>query len=457
VSLEGAPGTIRADVCIVGAGAAGLTLAHALRGSGLDVLVLESGPVDDPDLWNAGETVGHEYNGLLRGRIRGLGGTTAVWPGQCVRLRPRELAAWPFDLDPFYRRAEELLGIPAGETARDPWELFGEPAPGLDPDRVDTALSVISRRKRLAEVDVGDARVLMGAVATRVERRRVEVRDAGGRRAEVEADAVVLAAGTIETLRLMLVSGIERSGRAFEDHAFVDAARILGPARPLQDAYGMRIRRGLRYYAKPIVDGCMANVVFRYDPDSALQTLLRVRRARRVGAPDVMRILAGASELATGAIGLARGREPAPMPTDMRILAVVEQREPRGTLTLSDELDPVGVPRARVDWRLGEPERSAIATAVAVLDEEMRRTGAGSVEPEPWLSDSELWREHAYDSFHPAGGALIGDVVDDQLQVRGMKDVYVCSAAAFPRAGCVNPTLTIVALAFRLADHLRRA
>jgi len=145
------------------------------------------------------------------------------------------------------------------------------------------------------------------------------------------------------------------------------------------------------------------------------------------------------------------------MPTDLRILAVVEQREPRGTLTLSDELDPVGVPRARVDWRLGEPERSAIATAVAVLDEEMRRTGAGSVEPEPWLSDSELWREHAYDSFHPAGGARIGDVVDDQLQVRGMKDVYVCSAAAFPRAGCVNPTLTIVALAFRLADHLRRA
>ena len=106
------------------------------------MLVLESGPVDDPDLWNAGETAGHEYNGLLRGRIRGLGGTTAVWPGQCIRLRPRELAAWPFDLDPFYRRAEELLGIPVGETARDPWELFGEPAPGLDPDQVDTALSV---------------------------------------------------------------------------------------------------------------------------------------------------------------------------------------------------------------------------------------------------------------------------------------------------------------------------
>ena len=457
MSLEGAATKLRADVCIVGAGAAGLTLAHVLRGSGLDVLVLESGPVDDPDRWNEGEAVGHEYNGLLRGRVRGLGGTTAVWPGQCIRLRAPELTAWPFDLDPFYLRAEELLGIPAGETARDPWELFGEPGPGLDPSRVDTALSVFCRRKRLAELDVGDARILTGAVATRVERGRVEVRDAHGRRAEVEAEAVVLAAGTIETLRLMLVSGVDRAGRAFEDHAFVDVARVLGPPRPLQDMYGMRIRRGLRYYAKPIVGGCMANVVFRYDPDSALQTLLRVRRTRRAGVRDVVRVLGGAPELAAGAIRIVRGREPAPAPTDVRVFAVVEQPDPQSALTLSDELDPLGIPRARVDWRIGEPERRAIETAVGVLDEEMRRTGTGSVEPEPWLADAEHWHQHAYDSFHPAGGARIGDVVDDHLQVLGAKDVYVCGAAVFPRAGCVNPTLTIVALAFRLADHLRRA
>ena len=446
--------TLSADVCIVGAGAAGLTLAHALRGSGLSLLVLESGPVDDADRWNRGEAVGHPYNGLLKGRVRGIGGTTAVWPGQCIRLRAADLAGWPFDLDPHYRLAEELLGIPAGETARDPWELFGEPGPGLDPSRVDVALSVFCKRKRLAELDVGDARVLTGVFATRVESGRVEARDLDGRQVEIECGAVVLAAGTIETLRLLLLSGVD-AGHGFEDHAFADVARVTGRARAFQDTYGMRIHDGLRYYAKPVVGDCMANVIFRYDPNSPLQTLLRVRRTHKAGARDVLRMAGGAYELAAGALRVARGREPAPTPTDVRILAVAGQPDPHGAITLSDELDPLGVPRARVDWRLGEDERATIATALTVMDEELRRTGAGTVEPEPWLADTEHWQEHVFDSFHPAGGARIGDVVDERLEVRGMPGVHVCSAAAFPRAGCINPTLTIVALAFHLAGRLQ--
>lgn len=447
---------MRADVCVVGAGAAGLTLAHALRRAGMSITVLESGPVADPDRWNAGESVGHAYNGLLRGRVRGVGGTTAVWPGQLMRLRPRELEAWPFDLDPHYRRAEDLLGIPVGETARDPWTLFGQADPGFDVQKVDTALSVFARRKRLADLDLGGARVLTGVFATRVESGRVALRDHSGREDEVECNAIVLAAGTIETLRLMLVSGLGDGdvGRGFEDHASADVARVVGPVRALQDRYGMHLRNGLRYYAKLIVGDCMTNIVFSYDERSALQSLLRIRRSRRAGARDVLRVLRGAPELATGALRMARGREPAPRPKDVRILAVVEQR-PESTVALADELDPLGVPRVRVDWRLGEDDRRALESSVTVLDEELRRTRAGALEVEPWLSDHARWSEHAFDSFHPAGGARIGSVVDENLEVIGARGIYVCGAAAFPKAGTVNPTLTIAALAFKLSETLR--
>ena len=464
MSLEGVATKLRADVCIVGAGAAGLTLAHALRDSALSVLVLESGPVDDPDRWNEGEAVGHAYNGFLRGRVRGLGGTTAVWPGQCMRLRPEDLAAWPFDLDASYRRAERMLGLTEGETARDPWELFGDAGPGFDPSRIESAVSIFCRRRRLASLDVGAARVLTGAVATRVEGGRVEARDTVGRQVEVECVAVVLAAGTIETLRLMLASGIgeERVGRTFEDHASADVARLIGRPRDAQDMYGMRIRHRMLYAPKLILPGhpgCMANVVFRYAPSSAFEALLRIRRALRARArPDVRDLghtLRGAPDLAAGGLRMARGREPAPRPVDVRILAIVGQRPTTaGALTLSGDADPLGMPRARVDWQLGEVEREAIVATVTTLDDELRRTGAGSLEPEPWLADTEHWHDHAFDSFHPAGGARIGDVVGHDLQVQGSPGVYVCSAAAFPRAGCVNPTLTIVALSFHLAHRL---
>jgi choline dehydrogenase-like flavoprotein len=466
VSLDGVEGTLRADVCIVGCGAAGLTLAHALRGSGLSVVALESGPVDDPDELNAGEVAGHPYNGLLRGRVRGLGGTTAVWPGQCMRLRPGDLAAWPFDLDPWYRKAEELLGVPPGELLADPWQLLGEAGPELDRTRIETATGIFCRERRLASLDVGETRILAGAIATRVEPGRVEVRDLAGRTAEVEADAVVLAPGTIETLRLMLVSGLggDDVGRTFEDHAFAEPARVVGAARPLQDTYGMRLKNGLRYYPKLLSTtgepGCMANVVFHYPESSGLEAALRVRRALRTRARPALRdvglALRGLPELAAGGVRVARGREPAPPPSDVRVLTIVEQSPNAASrLELSDALDPLGVPRAKITWELGERERASMATFVAMLDEELRRTGAGHLEVESWL-DGPDWQEHAFDAFHPGGGARIGSVVDERCEVRGAPGVYVCGAATFPRAGCVNPTLTIVALAFRLAEHLRR-
>jgi choline dehydrogenase-like flavoprotein len=472
VGLERVPARTRADVCIVGAGAAGLTLAHALRDSGLAVLILESGPVEHPADLDSGEVVGHAYNGLLRGRVRGVGGTTAVWPGQSMRMRPGDFAGLPFGadaLDPYYRRAEELLGIPPGETAADPWRLFGEQGPGFDPENVESGVAIFAKRKNLAELDFGGATLVTGAVATRVERGRIEVRDLHGHTTEVEADAVVVAAGGIETPRLLLASGTggDAVGRGFQDHAFCEPARVVGEARALQNMYGMRLLKGLRYYPKLLLSsrlrpggepGCMANVVFRYRARSSIEALLRVRRARRSRTlprvRDLGYVALGLPELAAGAVRVLRGREPAPKPAQVRVLAIAEQM-PRSEsrITLADELDPLGVPRARIEWRLGEEERRSIETFLTVLDEELRRTRAGSLEVEPWIAD-ETWAEHAFDSFHPSGGAPFGPVLNDNGQVRGSDGLYVCGSSSFPRAGCVNPTLTIMALAFRLADHL---
>jgi choline dehydrogenase-like flavoprotein len=473
VGLEDTDRTVRTDVCIVGAGAAGLTLAHALRGAGLSIILLESGPVEDPETLDAGEVVGRPYNGLLRGRVRGPGGTTAVWPGQCMRFRPDDYSGWPFgadEMEPYWASAEEMLGIPRGELARDPWEVLAERGPGFDPARIESANAVLIGRRNLSDLDLGGATMLTGAIATRVESGRVEARDLDGRAVEIAADAVVLAAGGIETPRLLLHSGLggEEAGRSFQDHAACRPARVVGRARPLQDMYGMRLRGGLRYYPKLLLapklrpdgePGCMANIIFRYGETSPLESALRLRRALRAhtvpSARDVSHVVRGSPQLIAGAVRVLRGREPAPPPDAVEVLVIVEQLPRRNSrITLADELDPLGVPRARVDWRLGDEERRSIDTFLTELDEEMRRTGAGSLEREPWIENDE-WADHAHDSFHPAGGACFGSVVDANGAVLGARGVYVCGSSVFPRSGCVNPTLMIAALAFRLADHLR--
>jgi choline dehydrogenase-like flavoprotein len=445
-----------ADVCIVGAGAAGLTLAHGLRGSGLSVLVLESGP-GGGDL-NDGEVVGLPYNGLTRGRVRGLGGTTAVWPGQCMRLRDDELARWPLpagSLDRWYDAAETMLGLTPGETTRDPWELLGEPDPGFDPARIVPTLGVFAHgRRRLAELDTGTATIRTGVTVTRVERGRVET-DGG----EISAGTVVLCAGALEATRLLLASGVRHPslGRFFQDHAGCFPARVVAPkARPLQDRYDLRLRGDRRYQPKlssaATFPGCLANIVFQYGESSPLNAALRLRRNRRIDR-DLLRVVAGAPQLAAAGLRVARGRVPAPPPDAIRVLTVVEQL-PRAesTLSLSDETDALGMPRLRVDWRLGTEEGDALAAFVAALDEELRRTNQGALEPEPWVGAPD-WQTHAFDVFHPAGTTRMGDVVDADCRLAD--GVYVCGSSVFPSSGCANPTLTILALALRLAGHLR--
>jgi choline dehydrogenase-like flavoprotein len=408
------------------------------------VLLVESGPGTD-DL-NEGEVVGRSYNGLTHGRVRGVGGTTAVWPGQCMRL---DVGPWPIEsLDGWYERAEELLGLAPGETTRDPWELLGEQPPGFE--RMRSILAVFAHgRRRMAELGTGGAELRTGTTVTRIERGGADT-TAG----EIEADVFVLCAGALETTRLLLASGFrhEGLGRRFQDHPACYPARVVGAdARALQDRWDMRLARSRRYQPKLVANGCMASLVFTYSEDSPLNAALRLRR--RIDRRDLALAARGVPQVAAAAMRVARGRMPAPEPEAVRVLAVLEQ-PPRAesTLTLSDARDRLGMPRLRVDWRIGDEEGRALASFVETLDEELRVTGTGALEIEDWVG-TPGWAEHAFDVFHPAGTTALGTVVDTDCRLD--EGVYVCSSSVFPTSGTANPTLTIVALALRLADHLR--
>jgi choline dehydrogenase-like flavoprotein len=129
-------------------------------------------------------------------------------------------------------------------------------------------------------------------------------------------------------------------------------------------------------------------------------------------------------------------------------------------VTLADERDAHGLPLPRVDWRVSDTEVRTSRLMARWVAEDLRRHGLAEVHELPAMTDDAAWRASVTDAFHPAGTTRMSTgpddgVVDVQLQVHGVDGLYVASSSVFPIAGYANPTLTIVALALRLAEHLR--
>jgi choline dehydrogenase-like flavoprotein len=133
---------------------------------------------------------------------------------------------------------------------------------------------------------------------------------------------------------------------------------------------------------------------------------------------------------------------------------------------LSQERDALGMPKLALDWRFSELDKHTLRVVAARLGAELERTGAGRVEPEAWLHDEATsWQTDTLIGNHPIGGyhhmgttRMASDrsrgVVDGDCRVHGIANLYIAGSSVFPTSGWANPTLTILALALRLADHL---
>ena len=514
--LRGLPdGThLDADVCIVGAGPVGIAVARELAGSGRSVLLLETGGLDpDPaaDRLNDGETVGLPLPTLLGGRTRAFGGATKLWPGQCIRLDPEDLAerawvphsGWPItwaDLAPYYGRAGEWFRMPRESFDEQAWRRFGMTplpfAPGTIAHRSSmyTPIPDVGTHYRGELAAAPDVRVLLHATATRVHADAdgvtgVTVREAGGHCAHVRADTVVLCGGGIENARLLLASDVgnahDQVGRWFSEHPVLWIDLHVDDPRRLQEFFGLLGRGAVRYLPKLRLDpqaqrsrgalSAVADLVWHHrEPEGLaaareLSSALQGRRRPALG-PGGLRKAAGelGPVVRAGFRRFALGRPTAGPLERARLKILFEQApNPASRVTLSSEVDALGVPKARVDWRLTEADRHTAQVWTGLLDAEFRRLGVarlGAVERLGALDRlaGPDWAAGYEEACHHMGTTRMSTaprtgVVDADGQVHGVPGLYASGSSVFPTGGYANPTLTIVALALRLADHLRHA
>jgi hypothetical protein len=275
---------LEADVAVVGAGAAGITIARELAGSGLEVLLVESGGLDldgpTQALYEGESSAGLPYVPLEVCRQRFFGGTTNHWTGWCKPLDPVDLAprpwlglkGWPFGYDGLkrhYHRAQPLVGLGPFRYDGGLWEEIGEDTDPFDVGRLGLSFwrqpPDVVRFGQAYRADLERApnvRVLLEANLVEIRPdpggatvERLELRHLGGRAARVRARAHVLACGGIENARLLLASdavlpaGVGNArdlvGRHFTDHAVFTLGEIFpADAYAFVDRYHRRVVGG---------------------------------------------------------------------------------------------------------------------------------------------------------------------------------------------------------------------
>ena len=505
------------DLCIVGAGPAGLALAREFDGAPFRVLLLESGglePETSSDLLNVGESLGLPYIGLQGGRSRAFGGTSKLWAGQCARMDEIDFqlrswvpySGWPLtraDLDPFYERAEKFFEVAGQRCDERIWDMFGLKAPELDPDLLRVKGTVYG-----PYIDAGkynlrtfkaskNIHVLLHATVTDIVTNEsvssvdcLSFRTIAGKLGIVRANAVVLCCGGIENARLLLLANSQMKaglgnqygmvGRFLQEHPAARTAVLeMTDSRHLQNLFGLFYKGGHRFFPKialsekeqrtrELLNG-VAYPVYEYSADSGIDGLREIYQAfRQRKAPSnlskkLRNVISNSDQTAdTLYRRIVKGRSTFAVPQRIYLQLSLEQApNSESRVSLSAERDSLGLPRTSVDWRLTELERRTAQCFTEMIKAELQRVGLAETHIADWLYHvGEEWSHKFNDVYHPAGTTRMSTsskdgVVDNNCKVHDLSGLYLAGSSVFPTSGWANPTLTIVAFSLRLADHLK--
>jgi len=508
---------VRAQVCVVGAGIAGLVLARKLALAGVDVVVLEAGgrSIEDGGQRVFAEAVlkGQPHVGTTEGRFRVFGGTSLRWGGQVLAMSA-DADAWPVgaeELRPFVTEAEGLLEVGMLPfEAGDFFKAIGAPLPAMLKELrgVEARVSkwMAFPRRNLAPSLGKDllerARVylhaqvvelLLAAEGGRIE--AVVVRTPAGTMVRFEAEEVVVAAGTVETSRLLLASrsvaekGVgnanDQVGRNFHDHVTLPAATLMGAARArvvselrpwvffagVGDVRGGTLHSVKLEASRELRERLGLNPILAHlaivEPEGSgiavvremLTSVQRGEFGKALGmyALKIPGAMLDGARLVLGA--KLRGRRFISEGAAVKLQFNLAQDRPScSRVMLGEEVDEMGMPEVVVDWRVSEQEVGTMHRYAGHLQGEFEAMGLTGVEWAPGMLD-EGAMVGIEDARHAMGGACMGSdprtsVVDAEMRVHGVGNLSVASAAVFPDGSAQLPTLTMMALALRLASGL---
>ena len=461
------------DICIIGAGAAGIAMAVTLAEQGHRTLLCEGGEASYSERSQAiyrGEVVGDPYIPLDDARLRYLGGSTNHWGGVCRPLDAHDFTAktaapdtaWPITqeaLAPYYTQAAKLLNLTQPHA--------DYPVPGSGFERIYFSLGNPVRLKDKYAATLNASAhvnycltanlVALERHAGRVE--RATLRNFQGDECQVRARYFVLACGGIENSRLLLWLNQQSNGQLIRN------ASTLG--RYWMEHPHASVGQALLFEPQALGLDQEYNVFLSPTPDmlSKRQLLncgLRLHRMNREATQQLIDTLsqdapALGEQLSTWQ---AQGRVMHGV-----ILRAAWEQEPRfdNRVALDTEVDEFGIPRSRLIWQQSALDRHTIRDSMLLLGEHLLNQNIGRLKLADWLaaqpvvmpSEGELAGRHHMGGTRMSHRAEQG-IVNSDCRLFDQENMYLAGSSVFPSVGHANPTLTIVQLALRLCDHLDR-
>lgn len=479
------------DLAIIGGGPAGISLALALAHAKFQVLLLESGGMsfeaDIQKLYD-GREVGVPYTPLDTTRLRFLGGSTNHWGGWCRPLDPSDFeerpwvahSGWPFSrkaLEPYFPRAQAL--VEAGPFLYDElaqyvpklgplvklgrggvynsffqfsqWKGNKKHLPTHFGERYAADLKLVPNLQVMLQANVTGLRLTNDA--KRLD--RLDVAALTGNRFVVKPKHTVLATGAIETARMLLASdevmkaGIGNQndlvGRYFADHAIPrETATIVTFGGAIAPYYKTNLN----------VEGTHFRATF--SPTENFK-----RRTRVLGSLTTVEQHVELDDLGKAAVAetaAALGVDPSNAKAYSLGCGIELMPDPERRLTLTGERDALGMPRLKLNMTISDHDFARYRRTITELGRQMLAARAGMIRLDrstraEWLEVMDWGNHHlgtARMNIDPKRG-----VVDSNCKVHGISNLFIAGSSVFPTYGASNPTMNLVALTLRLADHVK--
>jgi choline dehydrogenase-like flavoprotein len=505
-------GEIRADVAIVGAGAAGISLALELEGHGFSVLLLEGGEseysMQSQSLYSGDSTEVPLPYGLEGSRLRFLGGSTNCWGGACGELDDEDFlkrawikfSGWPIkkhNLAEFYKRAAKFLKLKEPVSHSSEVSKGFKEINGMD-FRFLSHTSVLRFRSEFySHIESSEnIQLLLGANCLDISAsikgdsvKRLKMMGFDNSIIEVKADKFVLACGGIENARLLLNSyekdsgSLKRNkstGKYFCDHPIAPCASVVGHTSQPEDL-SFEVMTAIRraqsagaplqspFYRLPYEIQKSERVLnaavqfYEQEPEvsSEMVSLWKLKNylvgnSARVKSSDVSNVILNPLKVLRGIRDKKIGEKRLAMRFQLE-----QSPNPASKITLSESKDRFGMRKASLNWTFSSLERRTIDVLIHYVAKQFSSQGEGVIKIDYALTtDRDSVPSDLRGGQHHSGTTRMSDspdsgVVDANLKVFGVDNLYVVGSSVFPTNGWVNPTHTIVALSCRLAEHFR--